>query len=165
MSSVDYLIIAVIAISTLIGLWRGFVREALSLLVWVAAFWISYAWAGTVEPHFSGWISDRPVRLITAFVLLFLAVHLCGFVISRLAASLLESIGLSGVDRLAGGGFGVARGLMLVMAAVLVAGMTPIASQPAWRHSSMVGHFSNGLAWVQRHYPLDINAAFAQARN
>lgn len=165
MSSVDYLIIAIIAVSTLIGIWRGFVREALSLLIWVAAFWLSYAWAGTFEAYFNSWISDRSLRLISAFVLLFLTVHVAGFVIARLMSSLLESVGLGGVDRVAGGGFGIARGVVLVAAGVLVVGMTPIAKEPLWQHSYMIDRFSDGLAWVQRYYPLDLNAVFTQARN
>lgn len=165
LSGVDYLILAVITISMVIGIWRGFVREALSLLIWVAAFWIAYAWAGTAEPWFNSWVSDRSLRLITAFVALFLCVHVTGFVISRLAATLLESIGLSGVDRVAGGGFGIVRGVVLVAAVVLVVKMTPIAEEPYWQHSYMIGLFSDGLAWVQQRYPLDLNAVFIQASN
>lgn len=169
MTAVDYVIIAIITLSTLIGLWRGFVREALSLLVWVAAFWLSYALAGTFEPHLSSWISERSLRLVTAFVLLFLLVHVAGFVISRLITALFESVGLSGVNRLAGGGFGLVRGGLLIAALVLVAGMTPLTGEPLWRQSYMIGLFSEGLAWVQHYYPLDtlldIRAVFAQVRN
>ncbi len=165
MSSVDYLIIAIIVLSMLIGIWRGFVREALSLLIWLAAFWLSYVWAGTFEVYFSSWISERSLRLITAFVLMFLAVHIAGFVITRLLVSLLASIGLGGVDRLAGGGFGIIRGVVLMMAVVLVIGMTPIAEKPLWRHSYMVGLFAEGLVWVQHYYPLDVSAVFTQVRN
>lgn len=165
MSSVDYVIIAIIALSAVIGLWRGFVREALSLVIWVAAFWLAYLWAGTFETYFSGAISDRPLRLISAFVLIFLMVHVAGFVISRLSASLLESIGLSGVDRLAGGGFGIVRGVVLVAAVVLVAGMTSVAEDPRWQQSRTIALCSKGLAWVQHYYPLDIKAVFSQARN
>lgn len=169
MTAVDFVIIATIALSTLIGLWRGFVREALSLVIWVAAFWISYAWAGTFEPHLGSWISERSLRLVTAFVLLFLMVHVVGFVVSRLITALFESIGLSGVNRLAGGGFGLVRGGLLIAALVLVVGMTPLADGSPWRQSYMIGLFSEGLAWVQHYYPLDtlldIRAVFAQVRN
>ena len=165
MSGVDYVIIAVIVISTLIGVWRGFVRETLSLVIWVAAFWLAYLWASTFEVYFSGAISDRPLRLISAFVLIFLTVHVVGFVISRLSASLLESIGLNGVDRMAGGGFGIVRGVVLVAAVVLVAGVTSIVKEPLWQHSYMIGLFSDGLAWVQHYYPLDIDAVIRQASN
>ena len=164
MSSVDYVIIAIIVISTLIGVWRGFVREALSLLVWIAAFWLSYVWAGTFESYLSSWISERSLRLIAVFVLLFLAVHIVGFVVTRLLTILLETIGLSGMDRMAGGGFGIVRGAVLVAAVVLVVGMTPLAKEPLWQHSYMVTLFSKGLAWVQRYYPLDVNTVFAQVR-
>ncbi len=165
MSTLDYLIIAVIALSTLIGIWRGFVREALSLVVWVAAFWLAYLWAGTVASYFVEMISDQTLRLLTAFVLLFLTVHVVGFVTARLLATLLASIGLGGVDRLAGGGFGVVRGVLMVAVVVLIAGMTPVTQASSWQHSYMVGLFADGLAWVQHYYPLDMNSVLSQARN
>lgn len=169
MSSVDYVIIAIIAVSAAVGIWRGFVRESLSLVIWVAAFWLAYVWAGTFESYFSATINDRSLRLVTAFVLLFLAVHVAGFVISRLLASLLESIGLNGVDRVAGGGFGIVRGVVLVAAVVLVAGMTSVVKEPLWQQSRMIALCSKGLAWVQHYYPLDIKAVFTpgvdQSRN
>ncbi len=165
MSTLDYLIIVAIAVSTLIGIWRGFVREALSLVVWVAAFWLAYLGAGTVESYFTEMINDHSLRLLTAFVLLFLTVHVIGFVAARLLATLLASIGLGGVDRLAGAGFGAVRGVLMVAVVVLIAGLTPITEASLWQHSYMVGLFVDGLEWVQHYYPLDINSVLSQARN
>lgn len=159
-SVADYLILVIIAVSTLIGIWRGFVREAMSLVIWVAAFWIAYTWAGDAEVWFTDWSSDRALRVVTAFVALFLLVHVVGFLISRLLALLLESIGLGGVNRVAGGGFGVARGVLLVAAVVLVVQMTPLREAPLWQQSYMIGLFSDGLAWVQERYPLDTGKLF-----
>lgn len=165
MSSVDYLIIVVIVVSALIGIWRGFVREALSLVVWVAAFWLAYLLAGRVESYFAGMVTDHSLRLVVAFVLLFLTVHVVGFVVARLLTSLLASIGLGGVNRLAGGGFGAMRGVLMVAVVVLLVGMTPLAEAALWRDSYIVGLFVDGLGWIQHYYPLDLNSVFSQMRN
>ncbi len=164
MSSIDYLIIVVVVISALIGIWRGFVREALSLVVWVAAFWLAYLLAGTVESYFAGMVSEQPLRLVMAFVLIFLTVHVVGFVVARLLSSLLESIGLGGVNRVVGGGFGIARGVLMVAVVVLVFSLTPMVQSEWWQGSYLVGLFVNGLDWLQHYYPLDLNSVFSRTR-
>ena len=154
MSGVDYAILGIITLSAAIGIWRGFVREALSLAVWVSAFWLAYAGASVAESYLDGWIVDQSLRLVAAFVLLFLCVHIAGFVISRLLSTLIRSIGLKGVDRVAGAGFGVVRGVVVVAAIILVAGLTPVVDDPVWQESYMIAVIENGLAWVEQYYPL-----------
>ncbi len=164
MSSIDYLIAGIILVSALIGIWRGFVREALSLLVWVAAFWLAFAWAATLEVYLAEVISDQALRLAVSFVALFLAVHIVGFMISRLLSTVVKSIGLKGVDRVAGAGFGLARGFVVIAVLVLLAEMTPMAQEAPWRQSYMVAAVKEGLAWLQLYYPLDkIGLAFARS--
>ena len=81
MSGIDYAILAVIVISALIGIWRGFVREALSLLIWVMAFWFAYSWSQNLAFMLVDFIVDPGLRLIVTFVTLFLSVHIVGFVV------------------------------------------------------------------------------------
>ena len=93
MNSLDYAIMVITALSVLVGLWRGFVREAISLGVWVVAFWLAYSLAGSVEVYLIEWISDEALRLGVAFVIIFLAVHMLGFVVSFVALKLVKSVG------------------------------------------------------------------------
>jgi len=155
MSSIDYAILVVIAVSALIGVWRGFVREALSLVVWLAAFWIAYSWSQTLAPMLIDIIADPGLRLIVSFVALFLSVHIAGFVVSRLLSALIRSVGLKGVDRVAGGGFGLLRGIIIIAVLVLLAEMTPITQEMTWQQSFMVSVFKDALEWVQLHYSFD----------
>jgi len=155
MSSIDYAILVVIVFSASIGVWRGFVREALSLVVWVAAFWFAYSWSQTLAFMLDGFIADPGLRLIVTFVVLFLAVHIVGFVVSRLLSVLIRSVGLKGVDRVAGGGFGLLRGIIIISVLVLLAEMTPITQEVMWQQSFMVSVFKDALEWVQLNYSFD----------
>jgi len=155
MSSIDYAILVVIVLSALIGIWRGFVREALSLLIWVVAFWVAYSWSQTLAPMLDGFIVDPGLRLIVSFVVLFLAVHIVGFIVSRLLSVLIRSVGLKGVDRVAGGGFGLLRGVIVIAVLVLLAEMTPITQEVMWQQSFMVPVFKDALEWIQLNYSFD----------
>lgn len=170
MSSVDYLLLCIIAISAVIGLWRGLVREMMSVMVWVAAFWVAYIETYTVAGYLHNWISDRGLRLVAAFLLIFVVVYLIGFVLSRLLTKLVEAVGMTATDRIAGSGFGVVRGVVLVSVLVLLVDMTPMVQESAWQQSYMVGVFDNMLHWVQQQYPVsagDFSQAlkFGQAEN
>ncbi len=155
MSSIDYAILVVIVFSALIGVWRGFVREALSLLIWVVAFWFAYSWSQTLAYLLDSFFADPGLRLIVTFVVLFLAVHIVGFIVSRLLSVLIRSVGLKGVDRVAGGGFGLLRGGIIVAVLVLLAEMTPIPQETMWQQSFMVSVFKDMLEWIQLNYSFD----------
>ena len=155
MSSIDYAILAVIGLSALIGVWRGFVREALSLLIWLLAFWVAYRWSQTLAFMLDGFVADPGLRLIVTFVVLFLLVHIVGFIVSRLLSVLIRSVGLKGVDRVAGGGFGLLRGVIIIAVLVLLAEMTPLTQDVMWQQSFMVSVFKDVLEWVQLNYSFD----------
>ena len=164
MSGVDYLILGIIVVSATIGIWRGFVREALSLIVWVAAFWLAYSWASSLEVMLVDLLADQAVRIIVSFVVLFLLVHIVGFVLTRLLSRLIKSIGLKGVDRVAGAGFGFVRGAIAVVALVLLVEMTPLTQDAVWQQSFIVPIFKDAIQWAQLNYPLDeLGSAFAAA--
>ena len=84
MSWFDYAIIAVVLISTLISLWRGFVREAFSLAIWVLAFWVSWSFFRELAAHLTPWIDTPSVRLGIAFGLLMLASLVVGGLVNFL---------------------------------------------------------------------------------
>lgn len=166
MSGIDYAILGIITLSAAIGVWRGFVREALSLVIWIGAFWLAYAGAGVAEVYLDRWIMDQALRLVVAFILLFLCVHIAGFIISRLLSTLIRSIGLKGVDRVAGAAFGVVRGAVVVIAIVLVASLTPVVDEPVWKESFMIVVVEDALKWVERYYPLaNVSESLASVRS
>ena len=134
----DYAILGTILISVLVGALRGFMKEVFSLLVWAAAFVIAYLYAGNVAVLMEDHVSLPSARTAMGFTGLFVIVLLIGGLLNYLLGRLVETTGLSGTDRLLGGVFGAARGLVLIVAVLLVAGFTPIPSDPWWKGSMVI---------------------------
>lgn len=149
----DYAIIAVIAISTTVGVLRGFIKEVFSLVVWAAAFFVAYYFAGDVAELMKDAVTLPSARTAMGFAGLFIAVLLVGGLINYLLGRLVESTGLSGTDRLLGGVFGAARGLVLVIAVLLVAGFTPIPADPWWKDSPTIQRMIPLVEWASGFLP------------
>lgn len=149
----DYAIIAVVVISTVVGLLRGFIKEVFSLLVWAAAFFVAYQFAGDVAVLMEDAVTLPSARTAMGFAGLFIAVLLVGGLINYLLGRLVESTGLSGTDRLLGGVFGAARGLVLVIAVLLVAGFTPIPADPWWKGSPTIQRMMPLVNWAANFLP------------
>lgn len=146
---VDYLIPVIIALSAVFSLMRGFIREAISLVGWVVAFWIALRYSNTLAELFLSGISVPSLRLIVAFTVLFVLTLMLSAVINHLASHVVQQTGLTGTDRLIGVIFGVVRGALVVSMLVLLAGLTPLPQDPWWRESLMIGHFQNFAGWLQ----------------
>jgi membrane protein required for colicin V production len=144
----DYIIIAIIGLSLLISLVRGFVREALSLVIWVAAFWISFNFYTILAGLLESLIHTPSLRMITAFGSLFLATLLLGALVSYLIAQLIDKTGLSGTDRVLGIVFGGARGVLLVAVLIMLAQLTPLPQDPWWKGSLLIPHFQPIEQWL-----------------
>ncbi|NNJ64227.1 MAG: CvpA family protein [Xanthomonadales bacterium] len=149
----DYAILAVILLSTLVGLLRGFIKEVFSLAVWAAAFLVAYTFAGDVAGWMENAIDLPSARTAMGFAGLFITVLLVGGLINYLLGKLVESTGLSGTDRLLGGVFGAARGLVLVVAVLLVAGFTPIPEDPWWQESRTIERLMPMVRWTAEFLP------------
>lgn len=149
----DYAILAVVAISILVGTLRGFIKEVFSLLVWAAAFLVAYHFSGDVAALMEGAVSLPSARMAMGFTGLFVAVLLVGGLLNYLLGRLVESTGLSGTDRLLGGVFGAARGLALVVAVLLVAGFTPIPADPWWQEARTIERLMPLVEWAASWLP------------
>ena len=143
----DYAILGVIAVSILVGVLRGFIKEVFSLVVWVAAFLVAYHFADDVADLMADAVTLPSARTAMGFAGLFIAVLLVGGLINYLLGKLVETTGLSGTDRLFGGVFGAARGLALVVAMLLVAGFTPIPADPWWKDSGTIDRMMPLVEW------------------
>ena len=137
MGWVDLVLLAVLAISVLLGLWRGLVYELLSILGWVVA----YVAAPYVAPWIAPLLERQPLgpslQAGLSLVVGFLLVLLLWGLSARLLRALIHATPLSVVDRLLGGGFGVLRGLLIALLAVVVVGMTPAVQSETWRASQL----------------------------
>lgn len=147
MEWIDYAILALIVFSILVSLVRGFVREALSLGVWIAAFFVASQFYSYLSIHFSGF-EDTMVRNGIAVAILFIATLIVGAVVTFLMGQLVEKTGLTGTDRVLGSIFGALRGALIVSALLFFAdSFTPIAQNEWWVNSTLIPHFSIYIQW------------------
>ena len=155
MSWVDYCIIAVLALSVLMGLLRGFIGEVLALACWIAAFWFAWVFGPQLAAAFTA-IDTPSARLLLGYAICFLGVLMAGAVLSFLMRKLIAGSGLSGSDRLLGMVFGLIRGLALVTLLVLVLGFTPLARDPWWQHSQLLPTFQRSAGWISARLPPEV---------
>lgn len=153
MQYADYIVLAIIVISILVGAVRGFVKEAFSLAVWAAAFLIAFQYSGALAMHLEEHIELPSVRTSLAFAGLFLSVLLVGGLLTFLVGKLVEKTGLSGTDRLLGGVFGAVRGLALVLVIMLFAGLTPVPQDPWWQQSRTIQSLMPLAEWSAQFLP------------
>ena len=160
MNWVDYLLLGLLAVSMVISLFRGFVREVMALVVWIAAFWVAFTFSDDAQQWLTGRIELPSARMAVAYACLFLVTLIVGGMINYLLGQLIEQTGLSGTDRFIGLFFGAARGLVLIIAAVLFAGLTPLPRDQWWHESTLLPHFERLSLWAVTLLPDNVQTYF-----
>jgi membrane protein required for colicin V production len=131
----DYAVFGIVGASSLLGLWRGVIAEVLALAAWIVAFIAARALGGEAATYFEGVVAEPALRYAAGFVAVLLFVLVC-FAVARLVLSMvLKAAGLAMVDRLLGAGFGILRGVLIVLVGVLLAGMTTLPKSQWWRNA------------------------------
>ncbi len=156
MTGFDYLVLAVMLVSIFLGMLRGVVREVLSLLSWVAAFWVAKSFALHLMPLLPNAIPGYPLRIFVSFIILFVIVLLFAKLATLSISGMLRSLRLGGVDRFLGGLFGLARGVFLVMLTVMLAGLTALPREPYWREAAFSGPFETLVVFVKPWLPYEL---------
>lgn len=156
MNWVDYLIIAIIVISSGIGIVRGFVKEVLSLVSWAIAVWVAMTFYAQTAEMLTDYIATPSIRTFAAFLGLFIVTLIIGALINYLISKLVEKTGLSGTDRMLGIVFGLLRGAAIVILLILLGRTTPMPSDPWWQASSLLGHFEPYAKWAHDFVPENI---------
>lgn len=144
---VDWAIIAIIIVSCLISLKRGFVKEALSLVTWIIAGVVAWLFGGALSQHLTDFIEMPSARIIAACAILFVATLLVGALVNFLISELVRVTGLSGTDRFLGMVFGGARGALLVVVLTGLLSLAPVQQDPWWQQSSLIPHFLIVADW------------------
>ena len=150
---VDYTIIGLILISAVIGLSRGFIREAFSLVLWTVAIWVGLTFSREFSSFLEDFISAPSARIATAFAILFFITLIVGSLIGFLLGELVKKTGLTGSDRFAGMIFGIARGLVVVAIIIMLAGLTPLPEDSWWKESTLIPPFQTLAVWLRDHIP------------
>ncbi|MFO1363821.1 MAG: CvpA family protein [Burkholderiales bacterium] len=149
----DYAVLAVLALSALIGLWRGFVREVFALGAWVVATFAALTFGGPAGEWLPAASATPFARGLAAGVAIFVVVLIVGGLTGVLLAKALRVAGFGLADRTLGGVFGLARGALICLLAVLVAGLTVLPKEPFWREATLSGPLETAVVALKPHLP------------
>lgn len=153
---VDYAISLVILVSAVIGLFRGFIKEAFALFAWIVAIGVGLQYSRDFAVLLQNIISYPSARIATAFTILFFMTLILGGIISFILQHLIEKTGLTGTDRLLGMQFGIIRGAVLVSLMVMLAGVTPLPEDSWWKQSVLIPPFQALAVWLKEHIPSEL---------
>jgi membrane protein required for colicin V production len=156
MSWVDLIIIAIIVISALISLVRGFVKESISLASWIIAGFVALRYFTALADVLEPYIESPTIRNGTGFAILFVCSLIVGAIINFMVSQLVSKTGLSGTDKSLGVVFGAARGVMIVILGVMILGLTPMPSESWWKDSTMIEYFARIASWMKDILPDDV---------
>ena len=136
MTAFDYVVLAVIGLSVLVSIFRGAVREIMALTSWIGSGFIAMEFSPSVSGVLPFAISNPTIRIAVAFVVLLLISLLLFALVSLTVSNLVKKAGLSSMDRTVGAFFGLLRGIVVLVLLVLLAGLTPLPRDPAWRNAT-----------------------------
>jgi membrane protein required for colicin V production len=135
MTAFDYAILAIIGLSIGLGWWRGFVYELLSLLGWIAAYFVARMFAPELADYVPDMVASNAAKTAVAYACLFVSTLMVSGIVAWLLSKLVRFAGLGLMDGVAGGVFGLLRGILLVLMLVSLAGLTNLPKKPFWREA------------------------------
>lgn len=153
---VDYILIGAFAVSLVIGFFRGFFREALSLVNWLLALWLAWRFSGLLDPLLAG-VSSPVLKLWLGRVIVFVGALLVGALLSHLVALLIRKTGLTGTDRALGMVFGAARGVLVVGILVIGFQMLDMDQEPWWQESRIVPRTADLTASIREYLDVGLD--------
>jgi membrane protein required for colicin V production len=138
MNWTDYVIIALMAFSCVAGLYRGLMREVVSLVTWLAAFWLAWHFSYLLEPHLGGALSSEAVRPWAARTIIFIGVLLLGAAIGAIVTHFVRLSLLSSLDRMLGFLFGFLRGAVALGVLVMLCHAVRLNEEHWYQNSTLV---------------------------
>lgn len=137
MTVVDILLGIIVLVSVLVAAARGFIRELVALIFWIAALWAAWMFAPLVEPYLGGLLAGPQVRVWAGRLIVFVAVLSIGAVVGFVVGLLARGSGLGGLDRLMGMMFGLVRAAAL-LGLLAICGELVHLNQESWWHRSIL---------------------------
>ena len=149
MNGADYLILGVLAFSMLLGLFRGFVREAIGVIAWLGGLWLAWRYAPLVEPLLGGALDDPPASTWAARIIILVAVVILGWIVAGILGYLMQHSALSvTVDRMLGMLFGVVRGAVVIAAVVIFAQFVKLDEAQWYKKSRLLPYVAQYSDWI-----------------
>lgn len=152
----DYGLLGVLVLSSMLGLFRGLVREVLSLISWVLAFWLAQRYTGLLSGRLESLIATASIRQLAAFLVLFLGALIAFALLNRLLTLLVRASKLGPLDRILGCGFGAFRGVVIGVVFITLTDLTPLADQSDWRGSAVGNYYRELGNWAKERLPADL---------
>ncbi len=138
MTTADYVIIAAILISALVGAARGLLREGIALAAWIIALILAWHFSDLIEPHLGGVLSATDVKPWVARLIVLLGVLLIGALVGSVASQFVRLSIFGGMDRLGGFAFGALRGFLLFGIFVMLGQLLKLDRDHWWRESHLI---------------------------
>lgn len=138
MIAVDYIILAIIVISAVMGLVRGLLREAIAVITWVLAIILAWSFASSLEPYLGGVLEGSPLRIWAARVIIFVFVLLLGGAIAVILGHYVRVSMFAGMDKFLGFVFGIVRGVVIVGAFTIAVQALRLDEDPSWKRSRLM---------------------------
>jgi len=160
LNEADWVLLAVMGVSMLIGVQRGLVRELLGLLTWVVAGWLSLRYSGILSGYLTPWVELPSLRKILGFAVMFVIAVVVGSWGGRLLHGVVKQAGLGIADAIMGVMFGGARGVLIALIAVTLAGLTPLPQDPWWSASRVIAQVQPVSEWVIDYLPDEMRDYF-----
>jgi len=153
MTGIDWVLAALVLLSALVGLWRGLVFEVLSLLGWIAAFFVARWLAASVGVYLPLQGLSDPMRYAAGFALTFIAALLAAGLLAALVRKVVSAVGLRPIDRVLGAAFGALRGVVVLLAVALVVDLTPFKRSEVWQQSLVAPVLALALGGLKSAWP------------
>jgi membrane protein required for colicin V production len=158
----DIIIIAVIAVSGLVGVFRGLLREIMSLVGWIVSAWLAWSFASTVAPIFDSIIQSADVRTAAAFISIFLVSLVLFALVSYFISKIMNKSPLRGMDRTLGMIFGLLRGILIIAILAILIQSTQFAKESWWLDSMLKEYFLLFAAYGMSVMPAEVSRFFGQ---
>jgi len=154
LTSIDWTIVAILALSCALGTWRGLMREVFSLAGWIAAVVLSLRYSVALGTQLPGDIDWPVLRTSIAVAIIVVVCLFAATLLGYLVHKFITVARLTGADRMLGAVFGLLRGVLIIFAAVYFTSRTAFAQQPAWKNSLLLPPFEAGVRWLAPHLPV-----------
>ncbi len=155
---IDIVIIAFFVISILVGIYRGFVKETLSVGSWALAAFIAFQYGEQASVYIKPYVNKEPLDLAIAYVAVFLVSLILLSIISHIISQIFDSSGMKGIDRSIGSIFGALRAAAIVVVLILVGRFMAMDNQQWWLDSGFIPYFEPLVEWFKSYLPADIIA-------
>ncbi|MGG4603617.1 CvpA family protein [Alcaligenaceae bacterium 429] len=153
MTSFDYLLLALLGLSSILGLIRGLLKELLSLIAYIAAFLVAIWWGPSLSVLLTDYLNNDLLRTAVSYAVLFIAALLTLGLLNMMLATLIDRSGLGSADHAFGALFGLLRGVVFALLLVILAGYTELPKEPWWQEARLSKACVNAVQQLKQLLP------------